>query len=115
MATLSNDGNALKSYRRAVKNIVTSHYSRLCSVLVGSMEEFASKAFAARLISWEVMKDKNFSSIYHDFNAGLEFCVSISEVQKRWKILTHILEDLGGPASIAGRDLNKQLSSLTGM
>ena len=79
------------------------------------MEEFASKAFAARLISVEVMNDKNFSSIYHEFNAGLEFCVSISEVKKRWKILTNILEDLGGPARVAGWDLNKKLSSLTGM
>ena len=58
------------------------------------------------------MKDKNFSSIYHKFNAGLEFCVSI---KKRWKILTNILEDLGGPARVAGWDLNKKLSSLTGM
>ena len=112
MATLSNDGNALKNYRRAVSDVFNLHYAMLISVLEGSMRSFASKVFEAGLI---FMQNSDFFSIFQDFKIGLQLCGSISEVQERWKTLTDILEDLGGPASIAGRELNKQLSSLTGM
>ena len=115
MAMFSNDVNALRSYRRAVMNVFTSHYAILRSVLWGSMEVFASEAFSRDLISFSVMKNKEFSSIYEEFKAGLELCKSVSEVQKRLKSLTDILLDLGGPASVAGRDLDEKLSSLTGM
>ena len=115
MATLSNDDNTLKSYKRAVMNVFTSYYAILNSVLEVCVEPFAYKAFAAGLISSTVMKNKTFSSIYDEFKVGLELCKSISEVQKQWKTLTDILEDLGGPASAAGRDLEEKLSSLTCM
>ena len=115
MATLSNDINALRSYRKAVMNVFISHYDRLRSVLIGSMEWFASKAYAAALISFSVMITKDFASIFDQFKVGLELCGSILEVQKRWKTLTDILEDLGGPVGSVGKDLNKKLSSLTGM
>ena len=115
MATLSNDGNALKNYRRAVSDVFNLHYAMLISVLEGSMRSFASKAFEAGLITFSSMQNSVFSSIFREFKISLEFCRSISEVQERWKTLTDILEDLGGPASIVGRELNKQLSSLTGM
>ena len=115
MATLSNDGNALRNYTRAVIGIFISYYPKLSSAVEGTMDSFASKAYSARLISSPVMKNKNFSNIFEEFKIGLQLCRSISEVQERWKTLTDILEELGGPASIAGRELNKQLSSLTGM
>ena len=115
MATLSNDGNALESYRRAVINVFTSHYAGLSSSVEGTMDSFASKAYSVGLISSPVMKNKNFSSIYEEIKVELELCKSISEVRKRWKSLTDILEDLGGPAGVAGRDLKENLSSLTGM
>ena len=109
MATLSNDSNALKNYRRAVSDVFNLHYARLISVLEGSMRSFASKAFEAGLITFLVMQNSDFSSIFQEFKIGLQLCRSISEVQERciWKTLTDILEDLGGPASIAGRELNK--------
>ena len=115
MATLLKDGNALRSYRRAVINLFTSHYADLNSVLESSMLSFADKAFAAGLISSSVMENINFSSIYEEFKVGLQLCRSISEVQERWKTLTDILEDIGGPASFVGRILNEKMSSLTGM
>ena len=115
MTTLSNDVNALRSYRRAVIKVFISHYDRLRSVVERIMESFASKAYSEGLISFSVMKNKEFSSIYEEFKAGLEICGSILEVQERWTILTDIFEDLGGPAGEAGRDLKEKLSSLTGM
>ena len=77
------------------------------------MDSFA-RAYSAGLISSPVMKNKNFSSINEEeFEVGLELYKSVSEVRKRWKSLTDILEDLGGPAGVAGRNLKEKLSSLT--
>ena len=117
MATLSNDANALRSYRRDVVNVFISHYDRLRLVVEGIMESFASKAFSADMISFSVLVTENdqFSCIFGEFKAGLEICQSISEVQERCKSLTDILEDLGGPVRAVARDLNEKLSSLTGM
>ena len=115
MATLSNDDKALRNYTRAVTAVFTSYYARLSSAVEGTMDSFASKAYSAGLISSPVMKNKNFSSIHEEFKVGLELCKSISEARKRWKSLTDILEDLGEQAGVVGRDLNKKLSSLTGM
>ena len=106
---------ALRNYTRAVMGVFTSYYAKLSSAVEGTMDSFASKAYSAGLISSPVMKNKNFSNIYEEFKVGLELCKSISEVRKRWKSLTDILEDLGGPAGVAGRDLKEKLSSLTGM
>ena len=115
MATKANvESNFLTSYRRAVIDIFTSYYAKLSSAVEGTMDSFASKAYSAGLISSTVMKNKNFSSIYEEFKVGLELCKSVSEVRKQWKSLTDILEDLGGPAGVAGRDLNKELSHLPG-
>ena len=106
---------ALRNYTRAVTAVFTSYYAKLSSAVEGTMDSFASKAYSAGLISSPVMKNKNFSSIYEEFKVGLELCKSVSEIRKRWKSLTDILEDLGGPAGVAGRDLKEKLSSLTGM
>ena len=115
MATVSNEVDSLRSYRRAVMNVFRSHYAILSSVLEGCMESFANKAFAASLISYSVMRTKEFASIFDEFKAGLELCRSILEVQERWKILIDILEDLGGPPCMAGRNLYEKLTSLNGM
>lgn len=61
------------------------------------------------------MNEYNFSTIPYEFKAGLYCCSSILEVRQQWKILTNILENLGGPAGVAGKDLKEKLSSLTGM
>ena len=57
---MANDGNALKSCRRAVMNVFISYYAILSSVLEESMVSSAHKAFAADLISLTVMIDKKF-------------------------------------------------------
>ena len=115
MATKADvESNVLTSYTRAVINVFTSYYAKLSSAVEGTMDLFASKAYSAGLISSPVMKNKEFSSIYEEFKVGLELCKSISEVRKQWKTLTDILEDLGGPAGVAGRDLKEKLSYLPG-
>ena len=115
MATVSNEVDSLRSYKRAVVNVFNSHHAILNSVLENCMAPFAEHTFAAGLISISDMRTKKFASIFSQFIFGLELCGSILEVQKRWKILIDILEDLGGPPRMAGRNLNEELSSLTGM
>ena len=103
------DEKALRSYRRDVVDVFDSHYDKLCSVLKESMESFASKAFAAKLITDEVKNEKKFSSIMSQFKARLECRNSDLEIQEDWKRYIEILEDVGGPAAIAGKDLATKL------
>ena len=104
MAVMS-DERALRSYRRDVIDVFDSHYDKLCLVLKETMESFANKAFAAKLISDEVRNEKKFSSIMSQFKARLECRNSDLEIQEDWKCYIEILEDVGGPAAIAAKDL----------
>ena len=52
MAAMS-DEKALRSYRRDVIDVFDSHYDKLCLVLKETMESFANKAFAAKLIYYK--------------------------------------------------------------
>ena len=99
------DEKALRSYRRDVIDVFDSHYDKLCLVLKESMQQFANKAFAAKLISDEVRDEKKFSSIMNQFKAGLECRNSDLEIQEDWKCYVEILKDLCGPAPIAGENL----------
>ena len=112
---MANDDKALRSYRQAVINVFNSFYANLSAAVKGAMESFAAKAFAADLISSPDMNNRTFYNIYQEFQAGLNLCRSILEIQKRWKSLTDILVDLGGPARMAGMYLNEELTKLNGM
>ena len=112
---MANDDKALRSYRQAVINVFNSFYANLSAAVEGTMELFAAKAFAGDLISSPDMKNRTFYNIYQEFQAGLNLCRSILEIQKRWKSLTDILVDLGGPARMAGMYLNEELTKLSGM
>ena len=52
MAVMS-DEKGLRSYRRNVIDVFDSQYDKLCLVLKETMESFANKAFAAKLIYYK--------------------------------------------------------------
>ena len=101
----------ITSYRRAVIDVFVSHYDRLRSVLKGSVEDFASKAYSKQLISSLLME---FASIFEQFKTGFESCRSISEIQQRYKCFIDILLDIGGPVGDTGKEIEGKLSNLTG-
>ena len=112
--TSSSDQKAIKSYRKAVVDLLDTNFSKLNSALEGCLEAFAKKAFEAKLISGQVMKDKNFTSMIDEFKAGMEWCRNTLEIQNRCTDFIEILESLGGPAETAGQDLNVKLLILDG-
>ena len=112
--TSSSDPKAIKCYRKAVVDLLDTNFSKLNSVLEGCLEAFARKAFEAKLISDQVMKDKSFTGIIREFKAGMEWCRNTMEVQNRCTDFIEILESLGGPAKTAGQDLNAKLLILDG-
>ena len=112
--TSSFDPKAIKNYRRAIIDLLDTNFSKLNSVLEGSLEEFARKAFEAKLITEQVMKDKSFLGMIREFKAGMEWCRNTLEIQSRCTDFIEILESLGGPATTAGQDLNAKLLILDG-
>ena len=73
---------AVKKYRRVVVEEFNSQYAAISSVLDGSMSKFVEKARGAHLISETVMKSKDFSMIATEFLAGLNFKVTVLDIQQ---------------------------------
>ena len=101
----------IASYRRAVIDVFVSYYHRICNVLKGNVEDFASRAYSKRLTSSLLME---FASIFEQFKTGFESCRSISEIQQRYKRFIDILLDIGGPVGDTGKEIEEKLSNLTG-
>ena len=100
----------ITSYRRSVIDVFVSQYDRLRSVLKGSVEDFASKAYSAHFIP---SQDMEFASIFEQFKTGFESCRSISEIQQRYKCFIDILLDIGGVVRVVGKEI-EELTNLTG-
>ena len=115
----------LETYKRAVVYVFISQYVYLKSVLEEAKNEFAEKALTAGLISFPVMRaavrcshdqySKCFSDITNDLIIGLELMKSVEDIPNHCRKLTQILEDIGGPVAIVGRELDAKLSTLAGM
>lgn len=106
---------ALRRYKVAIFKIFDSWFTKLNSVLQNTMEPFVNEAFAVNLITRQVRDEKIFNSVIDEFKAGLELCKSVKEIQKRCVSFVEILEDLGGPARMAGKDLCQELQQVSGM
>ena len=107
--------DVLRIYKEANVDVFQDTYDNLKSVLQDSMTSFSGKVYSEGLISSHVMRTKNFESIVHEFTSGLKMMKSVSEVQKHCQIFIKLLEDIRGPAAIAGRNLTQKLSALSGM
>ena len=104
--------DSLESYKKAVINVFNSQYANLSSALQGCMTKFTEEVFAASLISESVMRSENFADIANELKTGLKFGKTVEEIQTDCHRLVRILEDLGGPAAIVGRNLAAELSTL---
>ena len=115
----------LKTYRRAVIYILTSHYADLKSVLERGINELAERALTAGLISFPVMRatircshdqySERFADIANDLIVGLGLMKSVEDILKHCQKFTQILKDLGGPVAIVGNEVDSKLSTLPGM
>ena len=99
----------IKSYRRDVIRVFTAYYAKLTSLIKGeTMKTFADNAFAKGLISSPVME---FSSVFDEFKARLGFCRNRLEIHQQCKCITDILLDLDGPVIVAGKEIERKLTS----
>ena len=106
---------ALRPYRIAIIEIFDSRFARLNSALQETIKPFVNRAFEAGLITEQVKDEKNFNSVIVEFKNGLEWCKSVTEIQDQCKSFVEILEDLRGPARMAGKDLRQELQKVFGM
>ena len=104
--------DSFESYKKHIIIAFNSQCADLSSALQGSMTKFSEEAFAACLITASVRRDENFADIANSFTTGLKLMNTAEEVQTHCECLIRILEDLGGPAAIASRNLVASLSTL---
>ena len=101
----------INSYRRAVIDVFVSYSYKIQSEVKGIMVDFAGRAFAAHFIS---SQDMEFASIFKQFKTGFESCRSILEIQQRYKCFIDILLDIGGPVGDTGKEIEEELTNITG-
>ena len=104
--------DSLESYKKAVIDVFNSQYANLSSALQGCMTKFTEEVFAASLISESVMRSENFADIANELKTGLKLGKTVVEIKANCHRLVRILEGLGGPAAIVGRDIAAELSTL---
>ena len=76
------------------------------------MESFVEKAYSVQLISEQAMKDKKFTSVFSEFKAGLDFKTTEEDMKKHCECFIKILDNLGGPATLAGKCIAEKLATL---
>ena len=106
---------ALRPYKIATFKIFNSRFAKLNSSLQTTIEPFVNNAFEAGLINEQVKKEKNLNSVIDEFKAGFEWCKSVTEMKDRCRSFVEILEELGGSARMAGKDLHQELQKVFGM
>ena len=101
----------INSYRRAVVGVFISHSYKIQAEVKAIVMDFAGRAFAARFTSSQNME---FASIFEQFKTGFESCRSILEIQQRYQRFIDILLDIGGPVGVTGKEIEEELTNLTG-
>ena len=105
----------LKDYKIAVIDCFNSHFDFLQSILQESTSKLAEKVYEAGLISEPATSIKNYDDLASEFTKGLKLKKTASEIHGHFKSFFEILNDIGGPATIAAEELGIQVSTLTGM
>lgn len=100
---------AEKTYQSKVKDVFVTNFDKLSSILQKSMEEFSKKAYAAKLT---YRQNENFTNIFDQFKSALEWKTSVEDIKDHYQKFIDILEELGGPAEDAAKDLASQLSAV---
>ena len=103
---------AVKNYQTKVKNVFITNFDKLNSILKKCMEEFSKKAYAAKLTYQPVTENENFDNIFDQFKSALEWKTSVEDIKEHYQKFIDILEELGGPAEDAAKDLADQLSAV---
>lgn len=102
----------VKTYRTKVINVFITNFEKLSSILQPRMEEFSKKAFAAKLIYGPAMQNKNFDNIFDQFKCIFDWKNSVEDIKEHYQKFVDILEELGGPAENAVKDLVAHLSAV---
>ena len=98
----------IKSYRRDVIGVLTSHYATLSQLIQEeTFKTFAEQAYSEKLIPSPVT---DFFSVFEQFKASLRLCRSHLEIEQQCKCLTDILLELGGPVKVVGKQIEEKLT-----
>ena len=105
---LISETEGIKSYRRDVIGVLTSHYATLSQLIQEeTFKTFAEQAYSEKLIPSPVT---DFFSVFEQFKASLRLCRSHLEIEQHCKCLTDILLELSGPVKVVGKQIEEKLT-----
>ena len=101
-----------ETFKKAMRDSITSRYATLRNTLEGSMESFAENMYQAGLINREALRSRKYDIIMEQFISGMSYKHSISEIQKHCQLFADALEELGGPVEMASNELTREWTTL---
>ena len=101
-----------ETFKKAMRDSITSRYATLRNTLEGSMESFAENMYQAGLINREALRSRKYDIIMEQFISGMSYKHSISEIQKYCQLFADALEELGGPVEMASNELTREWTTL---
>lgn len=92
-----------------VKEVMDRNHASLSALFEDSIKEVAESMLSVKLISRIQIRDPSSDGIINSFNAGLNFKLSIQEIESHCAKFLSVFRDLGGPFSDAAQTIEAQI------
>ena len=94
--------------KNILEKVIDSHHADLSDVVSGSLDDFANRMFQANIISNTVKDHPDFNKIMKDYKAQMLFLKQLADFRNHCLHLILILQNIGGPASTAAEQLERE-------
>ena len=93
--------------RRTLKEVLKKKFASLSRSLKDTLPYVAAEMYSKGLISEAVKDNPTYDSMIREFEAGLQFLESVSELENHCQLFLKCLSSQGGPAVGAAKVLAK--------
>ena len=105
--------------RRTLKEVLKKKFASLSRSLKDTLSYVAAEMYSKGLISEAVKDNPTYDSMIREFEAGLQFLESVSEVENHCQLFLECLSSQGGPAvgaaKVLAKDWNDEVNKSCGI
>ena len=100
--------------RRTLKEVLKKKFASLSRSLKDTLPNVAAEMYSKGLISEAVKDNPTYDSMRREFEAGLQFLESVSELENHCQLFLKCLSSQGGPvvgaAKVLAKDWNEEVN-----
>ena len=105
--------------RRTLKEVLKKKFASLSRSLKDTLSYVAAEMYSKGLISETVKDNPTYDSMIREFEAGLQFLESVSELENHCQLFLKCLSSQGGPvvgaAKVLAKDWNEEVNKNCGI